>query len=544
MKKGFTLIELLTVIIILGIVALIAFPFVNSTIERNKQKTFEASLNEAIKAVQMYMASEALTKDTVFTYNDERLAMEHNTFKQGSIEIKDGKIKIVNITDGEYCGSGTIGNLKVKKGDCTLKPSNYVDGTLLYYNPATKETCSPTDVDYKFTYSINIDGIFSGSSTGGKYDYNGRKLNGCLRWYVFNYDDDSKTYDAMLADTLYAESMYNHKVDLDEYIDEGDYSGAYKAIMNYELNYLKGIWNTNVRVITKSELESIVGDSITDYELTLFEPYKGEEAPVITESASDIVQNYGVDIPNKYGWLVSDSVQIGGIQGSFTGYGRGLMSKSGSKYNFLYSIISTYYYGQTLTELVEYKPIIKLSAEVEPSSSIIINASVTKKQNSFTENLGKPKVEFTVSGASKKSYYCVTPYANFRTCKFPSKLGNSPVGYTNSVTYGDRRSNPFSDMPEPTWKELKSSNSEELYVLTGKTNGTTMSAVLPEYYVYVMTSDGQVSAPARVSTWSNTMKATYLQQMIDSRNRSSSGSESGSGNSGSENGSGNSGIVH
>ena len=532
MKKGFTLIELLTVIIILGIVALIAFPFVNSTIERNKQKTFEASLNEAIKAVQMYMASEALTKDTVFTYNDERLAMEHNTFKQGTIEIKDGKIKIVNITDGEYCGNGIMGSLKVKKGDCTLKPSNYVDGTLLYYNPVTKETCSPTDVDYKFTY--NIESIRRGSSSeGGKYDYNGRKLNGCLRWYIFNYDDDSKTYDAMLADTLYAESMYNGELDLGKEADGSDYSGAYKAVMNYELNYLKGIWNTNVRVITKSELESIVGDSITDYKLSLFGYYKDGEEPAITESASDIIQKYGVDIPNKYGWLVSDNVQIGGIESSLMGYGKGLISKSGSKYNFLYSLITTYYYGQTLAEFVEYKPIIKLSAEVEPSSSIIINASVTKKQNSYTENIGKPKVEFTVSGAGKQSYYCVTPSSNFRTCKFPSKLGNSPVKYTDNVTANAGSSNPLNDIPEPTWKELKSSNSEELYVFTGETDGTTMSVVLPEYYVYVMTSDGQVSAPARISTWSNTLKATQLQQILDAINSSSSGSESGSGNSGS-----------
>ena len=537
MKKGFTLIELLTVIIILGIVALIAFPFVNSTIERNKQKTFEASLNEAIKAAQMYMASEALTGNIVFTYNDERLAMEHNTFKQGTIEIKDGKIKIVNITDGEYCGSGTLGNLKIKKGDCTLNPSDYVDGTLLYYNPVTKETCSPTDVDYKYNYDINS--IFSGSSsTGGKYDYNGRKLNGCLRWYVFNYDDDSKTYDAMLAETLFAESMYNHEVDLDEYTDVSNYSGAYKAIMNYELNYLKSIWNTDVRVITKSELESIVGDSITDYDLDMF----GDS--VIEYSASDIIQNYGVNIPNKYGWLVSDSIQIGGIESSFMGYGKGIISKSGSKYNFLSSIISTYFYGPSLVEFFEYKPIIKLSAEVEPNSSIIINASVTKKQDSFTENIGNPKVEFTVSGASEESYYCVTPLSNFRTCKFPSKLGNSPVSYTNSGTYGES-SGPFSEMPEPTWKELKSSNSEELYVLTGEADGTTMSMVLPEYYVYVMTSDGQISAPARVSTWSNTLKATYLQQILDARNSSIDSGESGSGDNGSgDSGSGDSGSVH
>lgn len=559
MKKGFTLIELLTVIIILGIVALIAFPFVNSTIERNKRKTFEASLNEAIKAAQMYMASEALTSNIVFTYNDERLAMEHNSFKQGTIEIRDGKIRIVNITDGEYCGSGTLGNLKIKKGDCTLNAGDYVDGTLLYYNPVTKETCSPTDVDYNYSFDMNTMFDSSGDSTPkDRYTYNGKKLNSCLRWYIFNYDAADRTYDAMLADSLFAEKVYSADAHEeyqnifgeDEEPTSSNISKMYKFAMNIELKYLKSIWNTDVRLLTKSELEGFVGKSITRFDTPLISFFEdsNSSAPISLET----IQSSVINLPSEYGWLAADKLGLGAHVDAmeFLLMGRGDVIGSGDEYGQFYSFFGQKFYGMGIPEIFEYKPVIKLSADVEPKTNISIEATLSAKLEDYPESETgpmpniRPKINVSVSGAGDGSYYCVTPVSNFRSCIFPKNLGKSPIQYTSDdypisaalFASGDT----IEQLKQPVWKSLDGNNFTEsvIAMMEDTTNGS-ISIPFPEYFVYVMTEDGEIGAPAVVSAWSENIAYGMINSMRSAS--SSSGSESGSGG---ESGSGNSNSIY
>ena len=49
-KKGFTLIELIATLIIVGIIALIAYPVVNSTIKNSKQKSYNDQVELIIEA--------------------------------------------------------------------------------------------------------------------------------------------------------------------------------------------------------------------------------------------------------------------------------------------------------------------------------------------------------------------------------------------------------------------------------------------------------------------------------------------------------------
>ena len=56
MKKGFTLAELLGVIAILGIIALIAVPIVNNSINESDEKLYETQLNQMIKGAKSYYA--------------------------------------------------------------------------------------------------------------------------------------------------------------------------------------------------------------------------------------------------------------------------------------------------------------------------------------------------------------------------------------------------------------------------------------------------------------------------------------------------------
>lgn len=72
-KKGFTLIELLAVILILGIIALIAIPVVNTIIKESRRGAFETSANNVISAVEDACHLQLLKGDTLtttYTFSD------------------------------------------------------------------------------------------------------------------------------------------------------------------------------------------------------------------------------------------------------------------------------------------------------------------------------------------------------------------------------------------------------------------------------------------------------------------------------------------
>lgn len=54
MKKGFTLVEILGVIVVLGVIGLIAFPIVNSTIKETKQNSYDAQIKMIVEAGQKW----------------------------------------------------------------------------------------------------------------------------------------------------------------------------------------------------------------------------------------------------------------------------------------------------------------------------------------------------------------------------------------------------------------------------------------------------------------------------------------------------------
>ena len=66
MKKGFTLVELLGVIIILGVIALIAFPIVNKSIKSSKEKALEQVINNIEKAAYEYSVKNDIGYQTFY----------------------------------------------------------------------------------------------------------------------------------------------------------------------------------------------------------------------------------------------------------------------------------------------------------------------------------------------------------------------------------------------------------------------------------------------------------------------------------------------
>lgn len=57
MKKGFTLIELLGVIVVLGVIAVIAIPVIDNSINKNKEELYQTQINQIIKGAEDYYAS-------------------------------------------------------------------------------------------------------------------------------------------------------------------------------------------------------------------------------------------------------------------------------------------------------------------------------------------------------------------------------------------------------------------------------------------------------------------------------------------------------
>ena len=119
MKKGFTLIELLSVIVILAIIAIIAIPIITNVIENSKKGAFKSSLMGIIEEANLY---EIKYKEKIpiegININNDKIKIKNKLFKAGKIYIKNKKIYLDKISDNNYCGSGTIDNLIIRKGNC------------------------------------------------------------------------------------------------------------------------------------------------------------------------------------------------------------------------------------------------------------------------------------------------------------------------------------------------------------------------------------------------------------------------------------------
>ena len=60
MKKGFTLVELLGVIVILGLIAMIAIPTINSALNSSRQKAYDEQVDTIEDTARTYMSKNSL----------------------------------------------------------------------------------------------------------------------------------------------------------------------------------------------------------------------------------------------------------------------------------------------------------------------------------------------------------------------------------------------------------------------------------------------------------------------------------------------------
>jgi len=137
--KGFTLIELLSVIIIIGVIALIVTPVIIGVIRKQEKNTFEESIHGILKAIEIDMADDnfnfpreyyydhgTLTLTKVGETEKEEIVKTNGKYEgEGKFIVdEDGDIIIENACNEDYCASNSKEDpdIVIDKNDGTNNP--------------------------------------------------------------------------------------------------------------------------------------------------------------------------------------------------------------------------------------------------------------------------------------------------------------------------------------------------------------------------------------------------------------------------------------
>ena len=174
-KQGFTLVELLAVIVILAIILLIAVPSIMGVVNRAKKDAFKNDLISVIKATQLYETKNNFTPipDEGLNITSKIIPLDNDDkFVSGLIKKVNGKITLEYVSDGKFCGNGTITNLIIVKGACNNLDSTVPRVTVKAYLEETevnlaewqngsitlKSTVEPATTTSGYTYQWYKDG--------------------------------------------------------------------------------------------------------------------------------------------------------------------------------------------------------------------------------------------------------------------------------------------------------------------------------------------------------------------------------------------------
>jgi prepilin-type N-terminal cleavage/methylation domain-containing protein len=116
MKKGFTLIETIVVIIVLSIIALIAVPKISTLVKDVNKDIFKTSVGDTLNSVDYYLSG----TDTPSKFPTEGIMVKDMPVKNKQqfisgyiVKNSDNKYEAVTISNGKYCASGTLDDLRI-----------------------------------------------------------------------------------------------------------------------------------------------------------------------------------------------------------------------------------------------------------------------------------------------------------------------------------------------------------------------------------------------------------------------------------------------
>ena len=179
-KKGFTLVELLGVLVVLSVILMIAFPLINTYINKSKQKAYDTQMGLIITGLKDYV----IEHKEVLPVNDT----DYVTFTLGQLKALgivnnsvvnplDGKeiddsMEFKIIKDGSKYTYQIVESSRLSRNDENHTPSIILNGNILNYidldSTYTELGASATDYDGK-PLSVTIDKTDLDVSTIGVY---------------------------------------------------------------------------------------------------------------------------------------------------------------------------------------------------------------------------------------------------------------------------------------------------------------------------------------------------------------------------------------
>ena len=153
-NKGFTLTELLATIIILGLITMIAIPLLSSVLYKFKKKSFETTVLNLEKKINLKCTLEMAENNTTqfqYNFNTDGTISDLNyegTLKDGEINVNE-KCKIIyEVTDGKFVGEKNSNDKVPNIYDCDEDGClKYKEKILNGANPLLHEGLIPIKIE-------------------------------------------------------------------------------------------------------------------------------------------------------------------------------------------------------------------------------------------------------------------------------------------------------------------------------------------------------------------------------------------------------------
>ena len=235
MKKGFTLIELLGVIILLGVLALIVYPVVDSSIKQSRQRAYDRTIDGILAAARTYGTNNKLGYDS-----------KANTIELGVLK-ESGYLENKDILDPR--------NNQTLNG-CVIYRWNYDDNQ---YEYSYDEQCTPVTptncfdyqiIDYSSDFDINYEQCKVYITNYSNYGFSDDELDKYCRGESGDYGE------SLIADIKLGKLNYLNLIKNDVISNYTTQKGV--VISNYDMS-------CGVDVILPQSIESYPVVSIDDY---------------------------------------------------------------------------------------------------------------------------------------------------------------------------------------------------------------------------------------------------------------------------------------